>query len=133
MATRTYNVVVRKLPQVLNTRQARAFVHEIQDSMDADGPRVVLDCSEVQELNRPVVDTLLRCLEEAMKRNGDLRVAALPPGSEAVLAIAVADGLFQIFRTPIEAVNSFELSSLPVAPRKSAPVEEIPIKPKGAT
>lgn len=132
MATRTYNVLVRKLPQVLNSRQTRAFVREIQDSMDSEGPRVVLDCSEVRELNRPVVDTLLRCLEEAMKRNGDVRVAALPSGSEAVLSLAAADSLFQIFRTPIEAVNSFEMSSLSATPRKTAPVE-IPTKSRGAT
>jgi len=75
--------------------------------MDRDRPRVVLDCSNLLEWNAPAVLLLLRCLEEAMKRNGDVRLAGLSEKAKTVLELAGAHRLFQIFNSPAEAVESF--------------------------
>lgn len=50
---------------------------------------------------------LLHCMEEVMKRNGDLKLAALPPGPAVMLEITRVDRLFEIFDDAQDAVDSF--------------------------
>ena len=75
--------------------------------MDADRPRIVLDCSTLSICDKSVVLLLLRCLEEAMKRNGDVKLAAISPAAKEMLEITRVRHLFEIFETPALAVNSF--------------------------
>ena len=42
---------------------------------------MVLDCSNVRQLDRAGIQVLLRCLEEAMKRNGDVKLGGNLSGS----------------------------------------------------
>jgi hypothetical protein len=60
---------------------------------------------------------LLCCLEEAMKRNGDVKLAAIPAGAEATVELI---RLFEIFETSADAVKSFRLP-LEVASEALAP------------
>jgi anti-anti-sigma regulatory factor len=63
-------------------------------------------------MDKPVLHLLLSCLEEAMKRNGDARLAAVSPSAQVVLKMIGADRLFQIFASSAEAVNSFHQHSV---------------------
>jgi anti-anti-sigma regulatory factor len=58
-------------------------------------------------LDRPAIQLLLCCLEEAIKRNGDVKLAAVPPGARSALKLTGVDRLFEMFDTNAEAVNSF--------------------------
>lgn len=100
-------ITVKQVPEDLDLKQERKFLREIEKSMDGDRPRMVLDCSNVREIDKPVIHLLLSCLAEAMKRNGDVRLAGLPPGADAILAHAGADRIFEIYDTTADAVNSF--------------------------
>ena len=42
-----------------------------------------------------------------MKRNGDVKLAAIPPGAAAILELARVDHLFEAFDSTADAVNSF--------------------------
>jgi anti-anti-sigma regulatory factor len=53
------------------------------------------------------VEMMLHCLEEAMKRDGDLKLAALSPESEVVLELMRVARVFEAFATSDEAVRSF--------------------------
>jgi hypothetical protein len=55
---------------------------------------------------------MLQCLEEAMKRDGDLKLAALSPESEVVLELMRVARVFEAFATSDDAVRSF--NALPV-------------------
>jgi anti-anti-sigma regulatory factor len=44
--------------------------------MNNDRAYIVLDCSKVGVMDRSAIYLLLCCLEEAMKRNGDVKLAA---------------------------------------------------------
>ena len=101
------DVTVKQLPENLNVRQRWIFLREIESCMKTDRPRIVLDCSNVRHLNRAVVHLLLRCLEEAMKRNGDVKLAAIPREARATLELTGISRLFEIFDTTAHAVNSF--------------------------
>ena len=72
--------------------------------MANDRPYIVLDLSKAGVMDRSAIYLLLCCLEEAIKRNGDVRLAAIPLGTRAGLELTGVDRLFEIFA---EAVNSF--------------------------
>ena len=100
-------VVVKQLPARLSMEQGRKFLLEVQPSLKADRPRLVLDCSKVRQLDSAGIQVLLHCLEEAMKRNGDIKLAAVPPAAADILELTKVDSLFEAFDNPADAVNSF--------------------------
>lgn len=64
-----------------------------------------------------MIHLLLCCLEEAMKRNGDVKLSAIPRGAEALLERTGVNRLFDIFHSSAEAVSSFhQLPSEAMAP-----------------
>ncbi len=112
MTTGTRAVAVRQLPEKLSMRKARNFLRETESILRVDRPRIVLDCSNVRQVNRPVIHLMLQCLEEAMKRNGDVKLASIPPGGEAILDLTGVSRLFDIFETAADAVDSFHHPSI---------------------
>jgi len=87
--------------------EGRNFLLEVESSLKADRPRLVLDCSKVRQLDSAGIQVLLHCLEEAMKRNGDVKLAAVPPAAAAFLELTKVDSLFEAFDSAADAVNSF--------------------------
>lgn len=100
-------VMVKQLPEKLSLRQRWIFFREIENYMNAERPRLVLDCTNIHQMDRIAIHVLLRCLEEAMKRNGDVKLAAIPREALATLERIGAIRLFEVFHTTQEAVNSF--------------------------
>jgi len=100
-------VVVKQLPEKLSVEQGRKFFLEVEPSLKADRPRLVLDCSKVRQLDSAGIQMLLHCLEEVMKRNGDIKLAAVPPAVAEILELTKVDSLFEAFDNPAAAVNSF--------------------------
>jgi anti-sigma B factor antagonist len=101
------HVPVRQLPEKFSVKQGRIFFREIESCLQSDRPRVVLDFSKVRQIDSAGVQVLLRCLEEAMKRNGDVKLAAIPPEAAAMLRRTRVDRLFEAFDNTSDAVNSF--------------------------
>jgi anti-anti-sigma regulatory factor len=106
-------VAVKRLPDVLSMQKKIAFLHEIASVMKTSRPRLVIDCSNLRECDGSAIHLLLHCLEEAMKRNGDVKLAAVPTLAAVVLVSTGVARLFETFDTTAEAVNSFH--QLPVA------------------
>ena len=100
-------VVVMQLPEQLNLDGVRSFLPELKPLLDGHRPRIVLDCSQVRYLDSAGVEMMLQCLEEAMKRDGDLKLAALSPESEVILELMRVAQVFEAFTTSEEAVRSF--------------------------
>jgi anti-anti-sigma factor len=101
-------VVVQELPERLTMKSAHLFFREAAPFLKADRPRVVFDFSHVSQLDCAGVEMLLLCMEEAMKRNGDLKLAAVPSGPAVILELTRVDRLFETFETVAEAVESFD-------------------------
>ncbi len=100
-------VVVKRVPDRLNLKLARNFLREVQPFITCDRPQVVFDCSQVRQMDAAGVDMLLQCMSEVMKRDGDLKLAALSPQAAAVLELTRTDRLFEIYETSADAVRSF--------------------------
>ncbi len=123
------NVEVMRLPEVMSAKRTRIFLAEMARRMSVDRPCIVLDCSNVREMDRSVVHLLLRCLEESIKRNGDVKLAAVPKAARAILELTGVSRLFEMFETNAEAMISFhQLPTVPAlqitAPNRSYRVDE---------
>lgn len=112
--TSARHVSVKQLPEKLSVKQGRSFFREVEPHLQSDRPRVVLDCSKVRQLDSAGIHVLLRVLEEAMKRNGDVKLASIPPGAAAILELTRVSRLFETFDNTADAVNSFH--QLPIMP-----------------
>jgi anti-anti-sigma factor len=112
MTIQASNAVVKHLPETLSLKEQRQFFAEVESHFNIDRPCIVLDCSKVREMDRSAIHFLLCCLEEAMKRNGDVKLAAIPAQSRALLQATGADRLFEVFDTSAEAVTSFRQLSI---------------------
>lgn len=112
-------VSVRQLPETLDRKQERSFLRDLECELNAVRPAIVIDCSHVRQMNLAVVHLLLRSLEEAMKRNGDIRLSGVSPEARHKLEQAGVDRLFRIFSTIGEAVESFHRRSHVVTPQVS--------------
>ncbi len=100
-------VVIKRMPERLNLKQARALLRELQPILTSDRPQVVFDMSQVRHLDAAGVDMLLHCMTETMKRDGDLKLAALSEQAAVILELTRTDRLFEIYNSSAEAMRSF--------------------------
>jgi anti-sigma B factor antagonist len=100
-------IIVKRLPEKFTLEQAHLFFREMEHFLNADRPRMVFDFSEVRQLDSSGIEVLLRCMEEVMKRNGDLKLAAVPAGPATILELTRVDRLFEVFENTSDAVESF--------------------------
>jgi anti-anti-sigma factor len=100
-------VVIMQLPEELNVKEVHNFMQEIGPLLESNRPRVVLECSQVRSMESAGVEMLLRCLEEVLKRDGDLKLAALSAEAEVILELMRVARVFETFSTSEEAARSF--------------------------
>jgi anti-sigma B factor antagonist len=100
-------VLVKRMPERLKNREVREFVREIDSILNTDRPQVVFDCSQVQEIDAAGVEFLLHCLGTVMRRDGDLKLASVPPRMAVILEMTRTDRLFEIYDSSSDAVLSF--------------------------
>jgi anti-anti-sigma factor len=100
-------VVVKRMPERVNQREARKFFADVQPFLTSDRPQLVFDLSQVRQLDAAGVEMLLRCVAEVMKRDGDLKLASLSRQAIMVLELTRTDRLFEIYENSTEAARSF--------------------------
>jgi anti-anti-sigma factor len=98
---------VKRLPERLNLKQARQFLQEVQPFLRADRPQVVFDLSQVKQMDAAGVDMLLQCVDAAMKRDGDVKLASVSPQAAVILELTRTDRLFEIYESSSDAARSF--------------------------
>jgi anti-anti-sigma regulatory factor len=63
------------------------------------------------------IELLLYCMQEAMKRDGDLKLAAVSPAAATIMELMRVDRLFEVFETADQAARSFQAVATPEAPQ----------------
>jgi anti-sigma B factor antagonist len=106
-------VIVMEVPENFDHSEGRKFLAELQPLLQCDRPRVVLDCSHVRHMDSAGIEMLLHSMGEAMKRDGDIKLANLSPTTATILELMRVDRLFEIFDTSEEATRSFQAVALP--------------------
>jgi anti-anti-sigma factor len=110
-------VIVMELPEKLNYEEGHALLAELKPLLEVDRPRIVLDCSRVRHMDSAGIEVLLACMDHAMKRDGDLKLASVSPASAAIMELMRVDRLFETFETSDEAVRSFHAVAVPETPQ----------------
>jgi len=105
--TNSRPVVVKQLPDRVSVNETQQLFRELAPLFEGDRPCLVFDFSEVRQLDSAGIEMLLRCMEEAMKRNGDVKLAAVSPQVTVILELTRVERLFEIFENPSDAVESF--------------------------
>jgi anti-anti-sigma factor len=100
----------------------------MQPILRIDRPQVVFDLSQVRQMDAAGVDILLQCMAEAMKRDGDVKLAALSPQAAVILELTRTDRLFEIYNNSTEAARSFS-GFLPNAMRQASREAAAPEEP----
>jgi anti-sigma B factor antagonist len=100
-------VTVHEVPEQVTAASEKKFLRELQTYVETERPRLVLDCSRVRQMDNDTMHLLLSCLEEAMKRNGDVKLAAVRAEAKASLLFAGVSRLFEVYATTAEATHSF--------------------------
>lgn len=118
-------IIVKQVPATSDAKQARAFVRELAEAIaPVVRPSVVLDCSPVRRIDSEFFHLLLCCLEEAMKRNGDVRLAGVPQAAQPAMQSLGMERLFRFFPDTTMAAESF---------RRPAPLATMPGAAQGST
>jgi anti-anti-sigma factor len=112
-------VVVMQVPEILNVKEVGDFMEELGPLLESNRPRVVLDCSQVRSMESAGVEMLLRCLEEVLKRDGDLKLASLSPEAEVILELMRVSRVFEAFQTCEDAVRSFNAIPADAVPQNT--------------
>jgi anti-sigma B factor antagonist len=118
-------VVVKRMPERVNARTAREFYRDVQPFLRGDRPQLVFDLSQVKQLDAAGVEMLLRCMSEAHKRDGDLKLATPSAQASVVLELTRTERLFEIYDTSSDAARSFS-GFLPNAMRQQLLHEKQP-------
>lgn len=118
-------VVVKRMPEKMNQREARKFLQDVQPFLTADRPQLVFDLSQVKQLDAAGVEMLLQCVSEVMKRDGDLKLASLSRQAAMVLELTRAGRMFEIYENSTEAARSFS-GFLPNAMRPQPSYQLLP-------
>ncbi len=113
-------VVVMQVPEILGAREVGNFIQELGPLLQCNRPRIVLDCSQVRSIDSAGVEALLQSLEEALKRDGDLKLAALSPEADVMLELMRVARVFETFESCEEAVRSFNFMLVDSVPQEPA-------------
>jgi anti-sigma B factor antagonist len=100
-------VVVKRVPTRVNLREARQFFRDVQPFLTTDRPQLVFDLSHVEQMDAAGVEMLLQCMAQAMRRDGDLKLAAVSAQASTILELTRTDRLFEIYESSSDAVRSF--------------------------
>lgn len=100
-------VLIMQLPEQLDALGAQTFMQELEPLLDSQRPQIIFDCSEVRYMDGIGVEMMRHCVDEARKRDGDLKLAALSPESQVVLELMRDYRVFEAFASSDDAVRSF--------------------------
>jgi anti-sigma B factor antagonist len=100
-------VTVLQVPKQLDLKDRTGFLQELENSICNGRPYLVLDCSGVCQVDKTTAELLLFCLEQAMKRNGDVKLAGIRLPGYSGLGFVGAGRLFEVFEQVEDAVKSF--------------------------
>ena len=108
MIINMHPVLIHEIPANVTRSEEKAFLQSLKKEMEIERPHLVLDCSRLLKMEREALHLLLSCLEEVLKRNGDVKLAALHPDAKAVLQRIGGRRLFEVYPNAAEAARSFD-------------------------
>lgn len=100
-------VIVERMPETMCGREAHNFYKEVLPVLSADRPQIVFDMSNMHDVDSIGVDIFLRCICQATKSDGNIKLAGMLARAAVVFELTRIGRLFEIYETTISAVLSF--------------------------
>jgi len=85
------STIVVNLPEKVTAQNARTLLRDLRTQLSVDQPSVLLDLSDVMELDSTGLDLLLECLHETVIRDGTIQLRGLSPEAATVLELTGMD------------------------------------------
>lgn len=102
------DVVIMELAGQLDAHTAPIFEKFLEERVRGKGlSKLVLDFGQLDYISSAGLGVLMGLIEEVRSTNGDIRLANLPEKIYHVLDLLGFPVVFQIFKTRVEAVDSF--------------------------
>ncbi len=101
------SVVIKEVPGKFVAGDAWSFFEETKPALKRRRPTVVFDFSQVTAIDRSGILVLVKCLEEALKQNGDVKLASVPAELACTLQQTGLDQICDVYDTAQEASDSF--------------------------
>ena len=86
--------MVIKLPEHVSAKEARTFMRALQPELRRDRPRVVVDMSDVKDIDTAALDMLLECMSIIARRDGAVKLAGISAVSRPSLTNFVGIGVW---------------------------------------
>ena len=107
MATANRPILVKRVPETMNGSKARKFYREVLPILISDRPRIVFDMSKTRHVDSTGIAVLLRCIRQAMKGDGDIKLAGVSAQIAVVFELTRIGKVFEIYENSIGATMSF--------------------------
>lgn len=101
-------VFVKRVPKRFDREHAIRFYSKAQQLLNSNRPQIVFDMSKTAYMDSRGGDILLRCLREAMKCDGDVKLAGLTPLVSIVLELTRVGPFFEAYENTTSAAKSFD-------------------------
>ena len=125
MSSPSRPVIVKRVPETMNSSEARAFHKGISAVLSSDRPQIVFDVSKTKHVDSVGISVLVRCIRQAMRHDGDIRMSGVLPQIAVIFELTRIGRLFEMYESSTAAAKSFS-SFLPNAPSTFHPHQAQP-------
>lgn len=101
------NVLIKEVPSHFVAGDAWSFLEETKPALKEARPTVVFDFSHVVAIDRSGIMVLMKCFEEVLKRNGDIKVASMSVELAWTLQQTGLDQICDVYETAQGAAESY--------------------------
>lgn len=91
----------------MNGGEAREFYKQLCPILISDRPRIVFDMSKTFHVDSTGIAVLLRCIYQATRRDGDIKLAGVSAQIAVVFELTRIGQIFEMYDTAVAATMSF--------------------------
>jgi anti-anti-sigma factor len=86
-----------RLPQRFNDVEARALSSELESSLKRNQPCLIIDFSNVKQIDGAGLEMLLQCMVKIAKEDGSVQVGDISAEAATILEMTGMDRILQLF------------------------------------
>src|SRR5947208_15116554 len=93
----TPTAIMIKLPEIFGAKEAKKLCREVSGKITSEEPCVVVDLSQVKQIDLAGVEGLLHCMEEIAKKDGAIQLRGISAEAATTLEWTRMTALFHTF------------------------------------
>jgi len=106
--------IMINLPECLGSKEAKKMVRELKNEITKEPPYVILDLSQVKQMDSAGLHGLLVCMQEIARHDCAIQLRAISPEAATLLELARMDRLLQKFPSSPAQAPSFTVAAAPI-------------------